>query len=60
MDPTRERWEKAYERAKEYLGYYKDIGPAGIIGAMIICQKIQRYEAGDRSEALLEELEAIE
>ena len=60
MDLTQDRWEKAYERAKKYLDYYKEIGPAGMFGALMIQLKIQLYEAGDRSEALLEELEAIE
>jgi hypothetical protein len=53
------RWEKAIAHAREMLEIYKKI-PAGFFGAAIISQDIALYEAGDRSEALLESLEGIE
>lgn len=53
------RWEKAIKHAREMLELYKTI-PTGLFGAMMIQAKIDLYEKGDRSEALLEELESIE
>ena len=60
MEFTEERWEKAYEYAKQMLKAYRFLGSAGISGAMHIASKIDLYESGDRSAALLEALEAIE
>jgi hypothetical protein len=54
-----ERWKAAVERAKEYLERYQEI-PTGGFGAMIIMSKLDLYEKGDRSEALLHALESVE
>jgi hypothetical protein len=54
-----ERWQQAIEHAREYLGYYKEIGPTGMFGATIIAHNISRYENGERSQDLLDELEGI-
>jgi len=56
---TDERWQKAIENARFMLEVYKET-PMGMFGALAISQDIQLYEAGDRSEALLESLEGIE
>lgn len=53
-----ERWDKAISHASNMLEIYKGI-PGGLLGAMGIQTKIELYEAGDRSEALLEALEGI-
>jgi hypothetical protein len=60
VEITQERWEKAYEHAKETLKAYECLGPVGMFGAMQISSKIDLYESGDRSAALLEALETIE
>ena len=60
MEITQERWEKAYEHAKDMLKAYRFLGPVGIFGAMHIAAQINLYESGDRSAELLEVLEAIE
>lgn len=56
----KERWEKAIEYAREMLSEYRSIGPAGIFGCCFISESIRRYEDGERSQELLEELESIE
>ncbi len=53
------RWNRAVEHARRMLEIYKST-PGGLLGAMGIQTKIELYEAGDRSEALLEAMEAIE
>lgn len=60
VEITQERWENAYRHAKYMLKLYKNLGPAGMIGAMFIASQIHLYESGDRSTELLEVLEAIE
>ncbi len=55
-----ERWNQAIERAREFKSIYKELGPVGIFGLTAIANDIRLYEAGDRSEALLESLEGIE
>lgn len=54
-----ERWKAAIEHAELYLDLYKK-EPMGVFGAMNISNAISRYEDGDRSERLLEELEQIQ
>jgi len=54
-----ERWDKAVIHAREMLEIYKKT-PTGMFGAAAIAQSISLYEAGDRSEALLEVLEGVE
>jgi len=58
-EKLKERWDKAIAHAREYLELYKII-PTGMFGAMMISDAILLYEAGDRSQALLERLEGIE
>lgn len=53
------RWQAAISRAQEYLEIYKSI-PTGIFGATIIAHNISRYENGERTPELLDELENIE
>lgn len=53
-----DRWQRAIEHARTMLEIYMQI-PTGIFGAMMISRDIDLYEAGDRSEALLEALEGI-
>lgn len=53
------RWNAAIENARFMLNEYKQI-PAGAFGAMNIAQTIARYESGERSLELLEELEGIQ
>jgi hypothetical protein len=53
------RWEDAIANAKFMLEEYKKI-PTGGFGAITITQTIIRYENGERTDELLEELEGIE
>jgi len=55
----KERWDKAIEHARRMLELYRQI-PTGMFGAMMIQRDLDLYEAGDKSEALLESLESIE
>lgn len=54
-----ERWSEAIDNARFMLGEYKKI-PYGAFGAMNIANMIARYDRGERTEELLEELEAIQ
>ena len=54
-----ERWRIAIERAREALAIYRSIGPVGYFGATMISLDIQRYDDGERTDDLLEELEGI-
>lgn len=54
-----ERWEKAIKHAKYMLGVYQELGATGAFGAVLIQRDIDLYEKGDRSDALLEEIEGI-
>jgi hypothetical protein len=54
------RWENAIGHARYMLEVYKGLGPVGIFGAAVLTKIIAQYEAGYRSEALLEALENIE
>jgi hypothetical protein len=56
---TDERWKSAIENARFMLEEYKKI-PNGIFGAMNIANIIARYDSGERTKELLEELEGIE
>jgi len=55
---TNEDWEYEINRAKEMLEVYKSI-PTGLFGATIISQSIERYENGERTEDLYENLKNI-
>ncbi len=59
MENNQDRWDAAIKHAKEMFEVYKEIGPTGTFGAMMIASNIALYEDGDRSEALLESLENI-
>ncbi|MEK3673549.1 hypothetical protein [Paenibacillus sp. FSL R10-2771] len=54
-----ERWSTAIDNARFMLEEYKKI-PYGAFGAMNIANVIARYDRGERTEDLLEELEAIQ
>lgn len=54
-----ERWNAAIDNARFMLEEYKKI-PAGIFGATMIASAIARYDSGERTNELLEELEGIE
>ena len=60
MTDQEKRWEWAVQRARDILELYEELGPQGIFGAITINEKLELYEAGDRSEALLTALENIE
>lgn len=53
------RWDEAINNARFMLEEYKKI-PVGGLGGIIIAQAIARYENGERTTELLEELESIE
>jgi hypothetical protein len=59
VNEDEKRWEVAVANAREMLEAYKEI-PTGVFGALMIQRDIDLYEAGDRSEALLESLEKTE
>lgn len=58
MEMDQERWGKAIAHARTMLEGYKAV-PAGMFGAFMIAQSIKLYEDGDRSDALLEDLEGM-
>lgn len=53
-----ERWDEAIKNARFMMGEYKQI-PTGMFGATTIALAISRYENGERTNELLEELESI-
>lgn len=53
-----DRWDKAIENARFMLEEYKHI-PSGIFGATAISLAISRYDNGERTSELLDELESI-
>ena len=56
---TQEKWDEAIENARFMLDEYKKI-PTGMFGAMNISATIARYDQGERTTELYEELEGIE
>jgi hypothetical protein len=60
MDVTDARWEKAFRRVKGLLERYKNDGLRGKDGVARLCLLIRLYEGGDRSEALLSEMENVD
>ena len=53
------RWLAAYNHAKKILGYYSEIPvQSGAFGFAMINKDIKKFEQGDRSDELLEELES--
>ncbi|GKU76859.1 hypothetical protein [Paenibacillus sp. L3-i20] len=56
---TEERWTAAVNNANFMLKEYQNI-PTGTFGAITIAQTISRYENGERTKELLDDLEAIE
>ncbi|WP_199614676.1 hypothetical protein [Paenibacillus alkalitolerans] len=58
-EELKKRWEDAIENARFMLEEYKKI-PTGAFGATLIAQAITRYENGERTQELLEELEGIQ
>lgn len=59
VEDNSQRWSDAIENARFMLEEYRKI-PSGIFGAMNIANTIARYENGERTEYLLEELESIQ
>ncbi len=55
---SNERWEEAIANARYFLDEYRKI-PTGMFGAIFIATAITRYENGERTQELLEELEGI-
>ncbi|WP_168928839.1 hypothetical protein [Paenibacillus dokdonensis] len=53
------RWNEAIDNARFMFDEYKKI-PAGIFGAIHIAGAIERYDRGERTLELLEDLESIE
>lgn len=53
------RWENAIDNAKQMLELYRAI-PTGIFGVAAISNCIERYNNGERTTELLEELENIQ
>ena len=56
----RSRWEKAFERVKSLLERYKKDGLRGTDGVTRLSLLIRLYEGGDRSKALLSEMEIVD
>ena len=44
MSSLAEQYPKEQARVREVLGYYKEIGPAGIFGAMMIEQTLRKAD----------------
>lgn len=60
MEETGTRWEKALGRVTGLLERYKKDGVRGTDGAARLSLLIRLYEGGDRSKALLLEMEMID
>jgi len=58
-DVTQEQWDEAVKDAKEVLEMYKEI-PSGIFGAMNISEVLARYDRGERTKELYEDLKSIQ
>lgn len=56
---TDEQWDSVMENARFMLIEYKKI-PNGMFGAINIANAINRYENGERTKELYEELESIQ
>ncbi|CAM4098788.1 hypothetical protein PAAL109150_09840 [Paenibacillus alkaliterrae] len=56
---TQEQWHAVMDNAKFMLEEYKKI-PTGMFGAINIANAISRYENGERTKELYEELKSIE
>ena len=56
----RTRWEKAFGRVTGLLERYKKDGLRGTDGAARLSLLIRLYEGGDRSKALLLEMEKVD
>jgi hypothetical protein len=56
-------WEKAIKRLQVILGYYKEVtGTPGVItgfGIMVIESLLARYNAGERTQTLYDEMMEI-
>ncbi|MDY8023364.1 hypothetical protein [Paenibacillus polymyxa] len=56
---TQQQWSEAVRHAKYYLGLYKEI-PTGFFGAAFINRMIIRYEAGERTKELYQDMMDVE
>jgi hypothetical protein len=55
------KWDAAIAHAREYHQIYLDLPVrSGFFGAPMIGGLIRRYEGGERTKELLEELEGVE
>lgn len=59
-EATEERWKAAIDNAIFFEKAYKETPMGHLALNIVIRPAIARYEAGERSEDLLEELESIE
>ena len=53
-------WAAAKERLDFYMDEYKKIGPTGALGMMVLCGLKTRYDAGERTPKLYEEMINVE
>ncbi|MBE7897172.1 hypothetical protein G7L40_00410 [Paenibacillus polymyxa] len=56
---TQEQWDQAIEHAEYYRELYKEI-PTGIFGLHFLNIMIQRYESGERTVELYEDMMDVE
>lgn len=60
MSDDQDRWEKAIAHARGRLIIYQELpGGSGAFASIFIQERIELYEKGDRSDALLEAMEGI-
>lgn len=59
MESSEERWSAAYEHAVLARRLYSEIPTGGLALSIVILPAIRRFEAGERSEELLDDLESI-
>lgn len=53
-------WEKAIQHLQTYKVLYAGIGPAGMFGILIMTELEQRYDDGERTQELYDEMMGIE
>lgn len=53
-------WEEAKNHLYLMKGMYEEIGPAGSFGLMFMVPMIKRFESGERTKELYDEIMEIE
>ena len=53
---TKENWNDAEFHAKELLAMYKSIGAEGFFGVSMIQNILNRYDSGERTQELYNEM----